>query len=76
MGHPPLWDSSTFLSPRYLSPCTPIKLIVLIMQQPETPFELAITSYTPQLHIPFEDQSSIRQIAEDLMFQEPPSQTA
>ena len=35
------------------------------MQQPETPLELAITSYTSQLHIPFEDQSSIRQIAED-----------
>ena len=42
-----------------------IKLIVLIMQQPETPLELAITSYTSQLHIPPEDQSSIRQIAED-----------
>ncbi len=36
------------------------------MQQPETPLELAITSYTSQLHIPIEDQSSIRQTAEDL----------
>ncbi len=24
-GTPPFMDSSTFLSPRYLSPCTPIK---------------------------------------------------
>jgi len=35
------------------------------MQQPEIPLELAITSYTSQLHIPIKDQSFIRQIAED-----------
>ncbi len=49
----------------------PIKSALLVMQQPERPLELAVASYQAQQHIPAEDRSSLRKIAEDFGILQP-----